>query len=69
MAAEGAWVPGIVPMCRSGYSETGVGVSKINVSTIEPFDDPNETLQQQKKNKIKRNINVVAFIFHALITI
>lgn len=34
---------------RSECSGSGVGVSKISVSTIEPFDDPNETLQEEKR--------------------
>lgn len=29
---------------RSACSGSGVGVSNTNVSTIEPFDEPNETL-------------------------
>lgn len=34
---------------RSECSGNGVGVSKISVSTIEPFDDPKETLRRQRK--------------------
>lgn len=37
---------------RSACSGSGVGVSNTNVSTIEPFDEPNETLQK-KITKIK----------------
>lgn len=32
------------PNSRSACSGNGVGVSNTSVSTIEPFDDPNDTL-------------------------
>lgn len=34
---------------RSECSGSGVGVSKISVSTIEPFEDPKETLWKKKR--------------------
>lgn len=37
---------------RSACSGSGVGVSKINVSTMEPFDDPKDTLQWRKMKKL-----------------
>lgn len=39
------------PNCRSACSGRGVGVSKTSVSTIDPFDDPNETLEIRKVNR------------------
>lgn len=36
------------PNSRSACSSSGVGVSNTNVSTIDPFDDPNETLEIYK---------------------
>lgn len=36
------------PNSRSACSGNGVGVSKTSVSTIEPLDEPNETLQKEK---------------------
>lgn len=33
------------PNSRSACSGSGVGVSKTSVSTIDPFDEPNDTLK------------------------
>lgn len=37
---------------RSACSGRGVGVSKINVSTIDPFEEPKETLKEMKNRSI-----------------
>lgn len=49
------------PNSRSACSGNGVGVSKTSVSTIEPFDEPNETLQQRKiaRNREKKTTNML----------
>lgn len=39
------------PNSRSACSGNGVGVSNTNVSTIEPLDDPNETLWERENGK------------------
>lgn len=39
---------------RSACSGKGVGVSNTNVSTIEPFDEPNDTLKKKKKKQFKK---------------
>lgn len=46
------------PNSRSACSGNGVGVSKTSVSTIDPFDDPNDTLDL-KKIKPKRKVNTM----------
>lgn len=44
------------PNSRSACSGNGVGVSNTSVSTIDPFDDPNETLDVDTQKKMQRKI-------------
>ena len=56
---------------RSACSGRGVGVSKINVSTMEPFDDPKDTLKEEEEilfdyslenqRNLVKNLNQLAY--------
>lgn len=52
------------PNSRSACSGSGVGVSNTNVSTIDPFDEPNDTLQINKRRKGKLIKLIIYFDFN-----
>lgn len=51
VALEGLVCSGGKLKARSACSGSGVGVSKTSVSTIDPLDDPNDTLAMTNINR------------------
>lgn len=56
------------PNSRSACSGNGVGVSKTSVSTIDPFDEPNDTLHEKRGNNSQKSLKSNSFyiIFYIL---